>query len=101
MKKVRFMAIMLIAAIFSGVMPTFAAGLSEVLITVDSGQFTTTGTFAGSSLKGYNGSSSMYDANADNAEAIFKPMLLNGGKYKIEIYNLAHTTNTTNDGYDA
>lgn len=100
MKKVRFMAIMLIAAIFSGVMPTFAAGLSEVLITVDSGQFTTTGAFGGSSLKGYNGSSSMYDANADNAEAIFKPMLLNGGKYKIEIYNLAHTTNTTKAAAD-
>lgn len=95
MKKIRFAAVMLAVTIFSGIMPTFAKGLDEVVVAVDSGQFSSTGSFGGSSLKGYNGTETMYDGNDDGAQAIFKPILLNGGKYKIEFYNVAHATNST------
>lgn len=94
MKKIKFASWLLIVTIFMGLIPARAEVLKETVITTTSGMFLSKGSWGSSSLTGYNNTSSLYDAEDNNVEAIFKPMLLNGGKYHIYFYNMVHSTNT-------
>lgn len=101
MKKTGIISLLLTVAMLAGFSnTTMAAVADEVLITTDSGMYTASGNFGGSSLTGYNGTPSTYDAESADAQATFRPMLLSGGKYKIEFYNIQHSTNTTKAALD-
>lgn len=101
MKKRGIISLILSVSMFFCILPTtMAAAMDEVTITTDSGMFTTNCSFGSSSLTGYNNTPSVYDANIDDASATFRPMLINGGKYKIEFYNIQHTGNTTGAALD-
>ncbi len=91
--KRKIVSLILMASMMFCSLPAFSAEYEDIVITVDSGEFSSNGSFSGSSLKGYNDTSSVYDTEDDSAEAIFSPMLLNGGKYEIFYYNLVYSTN--------
>lgn len=93
MKRIKFAALFIVLTIFASLIPvaSASASLSKIIVT----DFTTTGNFGASGLKGYENTASMYDSNDDSATATFTPFLLNGGKYRISFYNLTYATNST------
>ena len=93
MKKFKFLAIFIIITIFAGIMPVVNA--EEYIERIIDTNPVTDGSFGGSGLKGFEGTSSIYDSEDDSATAKFVPFIFNGGKYRISFYNLTYKTNST------
>ena len=81
MKKFKFLAIFIIITIFAGIMPVVNA--EEYIERIIDTNPVTDGSFGGSGLKGFEGTSSIYDSEDDSATAKFVPFIFTVPSFEI------------------